>query len=78
MKLLRTMCVFKYLLQCVILHLVESVSNKRQGAPRDLVDPWKEFKRLAFPPEGPKSLCREKRRFQFVMSAFNHYENEVN
>ena len=62
-------------------HIVEKVTSRRpliRGASREVVDPWKEFKSYAFSPEGPKSLCRDTGHFQFVMSAFNYYESEVN
>ena len=63
-------------------HLLEKVPNKRQlmravSTPKELVDPWREFKNYAFPLEGRVCICRDTKRFQFVMSAFNHYECEV-
>ena len=61
-------------------HIIEKVTSRRQlirGASREVVDPWREFKNNAFSPEGPVCICHDKSRFQFVMSAFNHYECEV-
>jgi len=57
-------------------------SSKRQlirgaSAAKDLFDPWREFKNYAFSAQGPVCICRDTQQFQYVMSAFNHYECEA-